>query len=196
MSGNAALSAAKRRRGNQSSMNQIINPPPATPPAPLTPEQMLIKHDIQLQRIEKKVPEVVEKLQNEMKTFIEENNSGDKKNSGLNVNALTEDMGYMGARLQQIEEQLESLNKSLIQIQSFTMEMKTHLDTFTPKDTADAQVGEKIEVENEEVQVDNNEDVGDDVDEVVEDAEPTKKKRGRKPKKDNIVMEVEAELHG
>jgi hypothetical protein len=193
MSGNAAISAAKRRRGNQPSMNQVISGPPA--PAPqLTPEQMLMKHNIQLQRIEKKVPEVVEELRNEIKSIVEKNNSGDENNSGLNVNALTEDMGYMGSRLQQIEEQLETLNKSLIQIQSFTMEMKTNLDTLTSKDTADAQVGDKIEVENEEVQVDNAGEDANDVEE--ENSQLNKKKRGRKPKKDNIVMEVEAELQG
>ena len=153
MSGNAALSAAKRRRGTQP-MNQVISQAPPPVAKTLTPEQMLMKHDVQLQRIEKKVPEIVEKLEAEMKTLVEGGVGGDSSAPQLDVAAITQDMGYMGSRLQQIEEQLEGLNKSIIQMQSFTMEMKTHMDSLDAKETSDANVGQHVEVEDEEVQVD------------------------------------------
>ena len=195
MSGNAALSAAKRRRGTQP-MNQVISQAPPPVAKTLTPEQMLMKHDIQLQRIEQKVPEVVEKLEAEMKTLVEGGVGGDSSSPQLDVAAVTQDMGYMGSRLQQIEEQLEGLNKSIIQMQSFTMEMKTHMDSLEAKETSDANVGEQVEVEDEEVQVDGEGEEDKEGDNAEEEAEPQKKKRGRPSKKNNIVMEVEAELQG
>jgi hypothetical protein len=200
MSGNAALSAAKRRRGQ--TMNQVISQAPPPVAKTLTAEQMLMKHDAQLQRIEQRVPEIVEKLEAEMKTMVEGGVGSGSSAPQLDVDAVTQDMGYMGSRLQQIEEQLEGLNKSIIQMQSFTMEMKTHMDSLDAKETSDANVGQHVEVEDEEVQVDGEGkegeegEEGEEGDDAEEEAEPQKKKRGRPSKKNNIVMEVEAELQG
>jgi hypothetical protein len=113
MSGAAALSAAKNRRGNSQqsqptpNRNKIVSPAKHTsePPKLMHPLQALQLHEIRLNQMEK--------LNTEFQDSIK----------SLSVdNVVTSHLREMNKRLLQLEEMFHHLKEDIFRIQTFTME--------------------------------------------------------------------------
>jgi hypothetical protein len=197
MSSSAALSSARRRRGHQSlAQNAQVSVAPPVPQPQLTMPQMVLQSNARLGMLEARIPEKMAELEEKIKTDIKQSLTGlnvDNTGSGeIDFEALLTDMGFITERLQNIEQQLEKLNGTVISTQSFAMKTQESLDEVKkvipvePVETNDANVGENVET--------NDANVGENV-ETVNDPEPKKKGKGKNKKtKDNIVMEVEEAL--
>ena len=215
MSSNAALSAAKRRRGAQQS-NEIIDRSPqnvSSSQPQLTLPQLVMQMHKKLHMMETQIPnkflELKEQISVEVSKELENVNASVGQNQGggeIDLEALVNDMGFITERLQVIEQQLEKLNTNMIDIQSFSM--KTHeglesvkSDMKTNVETNDANVGENVETNDANVgeNVETNDaNVGENVEESKPQESNKGKNKGKKGKgkknSENIVMEVEEAL--
>jgi hypothetical protein len=224
MSSNAALSAAKRRRGG--SQTSVPTPNISNSPAPqtTTPQSLLLHHDKSLHEIK---DFLTLQLKDNIMTMIHEqldNYEGNNNNNDVS-SELGENVTFMGDRLVHIEKQLEELNESFIKLQSFSMDLQGKVE----KDKRDMdEKFENMKVEKADVHVGGEEEMTANVDEETQheadpeaepEAEPEagevtlevgegvsdvkdevveevkSKKKGRKKKVPDMVKEIENELN-
>ena len=152
MSGAAALSAAKNRRGN----SQPSQPPPSTPtptrnqivnsqssdkelPKPQNPIQALQLHEIRLNRAEK----IHDELHSSITALAQKLDSNNKTQSNApSANVNVEQMTQLHNRISQLEEIFHHLKEDIFRVQTFAME--TNMSFLKFKASNDAAVAAAV----------------------------------------------------